>query len=886
MGCSPIKRKAKTNIIKDQEEEKNIKSSSLPLNSQKPIERHSLKKHICVDHWGKQQSSELLNAKLQPYNKTSKDYEQISKSLVSHFLFNSLSESQIISVIDQFKLFLYSAKTLIFEQGSPGDNFFIVAEGRVEVIINGNRKKILNKGEQFGEIALMHNTLRTASVKTIEQTYLWTLSRDSFKDALMTINSNKLKENKAFIDSVQIFEDLNKEQKDVLLSLVVSHEFHEGQKIVQEGDPGDLVYVIQKGIVCCYKDGKEIRKLSQGSIFGEQALLYNTLRTATVVALGKVVLLSLGRDDLQTAFGSYLQQIIYKNSQLISIEKSKYLNSLTKTQTEAIINKVKIFSYKSSETVIPKNSPKQDKLFIIVKGCIKSSNTLLNFYSIIGDEEIFKESQENWEEDWLAETDSDVGIIGKTELESAIGGQLKVVGLKNEVLNILKKIQILRSLPNGKLENLAAGLKITQFDQAQTIFKEGDEGENFYIIKQGQVEIFIKGASIRTITKNDYFGERSLILNEKRTATAISKSKTECWTLSKSFFLQLIDEGMRRQLFIRMQLQNDKVSLSSLKIVKLLGKGMFGNVFLVYNSETNVYYALKTVSRPKAIFYDICENLVLERKILLQVDHTFIIKLVKTFKDEDRVYFLMEYVQGIDLFDTLRELGLLNNESAKFYTSCLVLILEHLHELKIVYRDLKPENIMVDLAGYPKLIDFGTAKIIDDRTFTLVGTPHYMAPEIIKGTGYSFAADIWSMGIMLFEFICGCVPFGDEEEDPYKIYSKILEHHIKYPNYISSSRCKPVIEKMLEPNQSMRGKIENIKEHPWFYGISWESLISKSIKSPYLPKSENLNNQLQKVIRSDKRISSVISHYESQEEQLDVNKKIIKRLSGNWDEEF
>lgn len=889
MGCSPTKRKVKTSVTKKElieeiEENKQSQSSSLPICISN--QRNSFKKHFSVDFWAKQQSSELINAKLQMHNKTSKDYEHISKSLISHFLFNSMSESHIISVIDQFKLYLYSGKSIVCEQGSPGDNFFIVAAGRVEVIVNGIKKKIMSKGEQFGEIALLHNTLRTATIKTVEQTYLWALSRGSFKEALLTIHNNKLKENKHFIDNVSIFAGLNAEQKELLLSLIVTHEFHEGQKIVQEGDPGDLVYIIQKGQVSCSKDGKEIRKLSQGNIFGEQALLYNTSRTATVIAIGKVILLSLGREDLATAFGSQLQQIIYKNTQLIAIEKSKCLKFLNKSQIENFIHKVRIFTYKPGEKVIPKGSHKQDKIFIVVKGFIKSTHIVLNLYSTLGDEEIFKENQEKWEEDWVADADSDIGVISKVDMESAIGGKFEIVSAKNEVLSVLRKVQILRGLPNGKLENLADSLKISQFAVGEKIFEEGDEGEYFYIIKQGQVEIFRNGVSIRVITKNDYFGERSIIMNEKRTAAVIARTQTECWTLSKTVFLQLVDEGMRKQLLIRMQLQNDKINLSDLIVVKLLGKGMFGNVFLVHNSETNVYYALKTVNRARAIFYDICENLVLERKILLQVDHPLIIKLVKTFKDPFRLYFLMEYIQGIDLFDTLRELGLLNNESSKFYTACLVLIFEHLHEHGIIYRDLKPENIMIDLNGYPKLIDFGTAKILENRTFTLVGTPHYMAPEIINGSGYGFGADIWSMGIMLYEFICGCVPFGDDEEDPYKIYAKILEHNIKYPNYIISSKSKPIIEKMLEPNQSMRGKIDNIKENPWLYGTPWESLLTKSIKPPYLPKPENLNPQLQKVQRSNKRMCSVVRTYEDLEERLDQNKVIKKQPPLNWDEEF
>lgn len=126
---------------------------------------------------------------------------------------------------------------------------------------------------------------------------------------------------------------------------------------------------------------------------------------------------------------------------------------------------------------------------------------------------------------------------------------------------------------------------------------------------------------------------------------------------------------------------------------------------------------------------------------MMQVDHPMIIKLIKTFKDSKRVYFLLEYINGLDLFDVLREMNLLNNSQARFYTGALLIVLEHLREKGIAHRDLKPENIMVDKDGYIKLIDFGTAKIINGRTNTIVGTPHYMAPEIITGKGYDIAVD-------------------------------------------------------------------------------------------------------------------------------------------------
>ncbi len=168
------------------------------------------------------------------------------------------------------------------------------------------------------------------------------------------------------------------------------------------------------------------------------------------------------------------------------------------------------------------------------------------------------------------------------------------------------------------------------------------------------------------------------------------------------------------------------------------------------------------------------DNLDLEKSILLKIDHPFIVKLVKTLKDKNFVYFLMDYIKGKELFDVLRDINILTKFQVQFYSASIMLAVNYLHERKIVYRDIKPENIMVVTNGFIKLIDFGTAKSIKDRTDTIIGTPDYMAPEVIIGKGYSFQVDFWSIGVMMYEFMCGKTPFGEGLEEIMDIYLSII----------------------------------------------------------------------------------------------------------------
>jgi cGMP-dependent protein kinase len=151
----------------------------------------------------------------------------------------------------------------------------------------------------------------------------------------------------------------------------------------------------------------------------------------------------------------------------------------------------------------------------------------------------------------------------------------------------------------------------------------------------------------------------------------------------------------------------------------------------------------------------------------------------------------------------------------------------YLHDRNIIYRDLKPENIMIDHEGYPKLIDFGTAKSIDGRTYTMIGTPHYMAPEIILGKGYTYAVDYWSIGVILFELICGTLPFGNSSKDAYEIYEYILEGRYIFPHFIHKGfPSQKIIDTLLDKNPPLRLRSQHgdIRNADWFSSINWDDV--------------------------------------------------------------
>ena len=250
----------------------------------------------------------------------------------------------------------------------------------------------------------------------------------------------------------------------------------------------------------------------------------------------------------------------------------------------------------------------------------------------------------------------------------------------------------------------------------------------------------------------------------------------------------------------------------------------------------------------------------------------------------------MEYIRGKELFDVIRDIGLLTKELTQFYGGSLLLAIEYLHERKFIYRDLKPENVMVLYGnGYIKLIDFGTAKQISDRTSTIIGTPHYMAPEVILGGGYSFQVDIWSIAICMYEFMCGGVPFGESAEDPMEVYLAIINTKLQFPAFCKDKEFKQLMIHMLCKNPINRlTKINQIKNHVWFQNFNWEELMSLNMKPGYKVKenkSEKSNGNNEHLPYVDYAMNNYKEWEPSKEAKRKISEEKMKEFE-KWYEKF
>ncbi|KAJ3415698.1 protein kinase A catalytic subunit [Chytridiales sp. JEL 0842] len=277
--------------------------------------------------------------------------------------------------------------------------------------------------------------------------------------------------------------------------------------------------------------------------------------------------------------------------------------------------------------------------------------------------------------------------------------------------------------------------------------------------------------------------------------------------------------------------------LSDFQLLKTLGTGTFGRVYLARFRTSEQYYAMKMLKKSEVVRLKQVEHINSEKQILAQINFPFIVNLFCTFQDEKNVYMLLEYVVGGELFSHLRRAGRFSNDMTRFYASEIVLSIEYLHSMDIIYRDLKPENLLLDDKGHIKITDFGFAKKVEDRTWTLCGTPEYLAPEIIQSKGHGKPVDWWALGILIFEMLAGYPPFYDD--NPFGIYEKILGGKIVFPSHFDSA-AKDLIKKLLTADRSKRlgnlkGGADDVKKHKWFRGVDWNGLLNRSIQAPIVP---------------------------------------------------
>lgn len=324
--------------------------------------------------------------------------------------------------------------------------------------------------------------------------------------------------------------------------------------------------------------------------------------------------------------------------------------------------------------------------------------------------------------------------------------------------------------------------------------------------------------------------------------------------------------------------KNKPLSIDDFDLLKVIGKGSFGKVMQVRKKDTQKIYALKALRKSYIVSKSEVTHTLAERTVLARVDCPFIVPLKFSFQSPEKLYIVLAFINGGELFYHLQREGRFDLSRARFYTAELLCALETLHNLDVIYRDLKPENILLDYQGHIALCDFGLCKLNmkdNDKTDTFCGTPEYLAPELLLGQGYSKVVDWWTLGILLYEMLTGLPPYYDE--DVPKMYKKILQAPLRFPDGFDRD-AKDLLIGLLSRDPSRRlgrNGAQEIKDHPFFSQLSWRRLMMKGYIPPFKPPVSSAmdTSNFDQEFTKEQPIDSVVDEFLSES---------VQKQFGGW----
>ena len=769
-------------------------------------------------------------------NPEKEDYDMIYDIISKHFFLQTLTHQAKEEIIISMSLYKVSKGVTLYTQGTPGNFWYIVQSGELSVYMNDKQVGTLKNGQSFGERALMDGTLRSNTIIAETDCKLWALKRQVFRKIIEFIFTSNYEENIKFLDQVNL--PIESTLKSIMANNLIQEIYLKGQYICREGEFGSSLYIIKDGEVECMKGETVIRILKKGDNFGQKALLEGDVRSLDVRAKTDCKIYSISAEFFKNQYGENFRQILYFNFITISFNNSKIFKKINSKIIAKSFQYFQFRSLKNNELVYPKGQKITDKLCVVLEGNIvdkKINKVEAKRYEILYEKKLSENSEDTLKNNLVAEPDCILAEIDFAKFKETVGGDLNEAQTKSNQLASFEHVPMFRILSDDKIEYLQNNLQIESFANGKKIITQGEIGDKLFIIKKGRVDFFVNSRYIRSLNDGEEFGARSLILStEKRSATAIANGEVTCYTLTADIFKSILEPNLYEYFTNKIFLEDNTIELKDLDNVKELGSGNFGSVNLVRNKKNKFLYAIKALNLEQIKIENLEECVEVERDVLLKIDHPFIMKMVKYLKNESYIFFINEYIKGKELWDVIRDIGLLNKEQTQYYGASILLAIDYLHKQKIIYRDIKPENVMVSVKGYIKIIDFGTVKEIQDRTSTIIGTSHYMAPEITKGEGYSFQVDIWSIAICMYEFFCGKLPFGEDYDDPMDIYRAVSQEELTFPSFVKDEKFMQLMQKMLRKNPTNRlWKFKQIKEDPYFKDFDWNKLISLSYPPPY-----------------------------------------------------
>lgn len=651
-----------------------------------------------------------------------------------------------------------------------------------------------------------------------------------------------------------IFASLTKEERRLLIYAMKADTVPAGTVIIQQGEVGDYFYVVEDGNISFAVDGNHVGACARGASFGELALLYNCPRAATCIANTDCKLWKVEQRTFRYMLANNNKSQQKEISDLL--RKVQFLVDLDEELLLKIADALTTVSFQTGDRIINKGDV-GEVFYILKEGRVKVHDIGFGdsqyVDQVLGPGDFFGERALLTGDPRLANITAEVASVTLCLSRETFE---KILGPLQDLIDHAMKKRTLMGVPifaNSQFQpyemsRMADLVSEVTFLPGEVLAEEGQPArQNLYIIREGKITVANENGVISAFSPGDYFGDK-LIQAEPGAAsqqTITAEEKTICGVLTKSAIESVIGNIDRLGKAVAPVAPKLDKSIEFKDLVKfrILGVGTFGKVWLVSHKKSGVPYALKMLNKREIIGHHQVEGVIREKNIMTSIDHPFVVNLICTFQDDRHLYMLIELVQGGELFSVIHTETRdgIPNANSRFYASCILESLAHLHHRHITYRDLKPENILIDAMGYCVLVDLGFAKIVMDKTYTLCGTPEYLAPEIILSKGHDKGVDYWAFGVLIYEMLVGRSPFYSYGTDQVSLFKRIVQ--VKYsfpPGGVVNEVAQDLIQRLIVRRQSNRfGCLAradmDIRDHAWFGVIATEKLLKKQIPAPWVP---------------------------------------------------
>lgn len=658
-----------------------------------------------------------------------------------------------------------------------------------------------------------------------------------------------------------VFNTLDEEELETLVNAFENFECEEGQEIIKQGETGGHFYILRMGTVAFVVDGDEVGRAVYGNSFGELALLYNAPRAATCMAVdGKA---GLWRVD-QVTFRKLLAAHTIQNDNQTKdvLRKVPFLSDLDDEFIIRIADALNTVYYDAGDVIFERGS-EGDVFYVIREGKVeyehrKRGVKVLGPGDYFGEQAIVK--NEPRKADATAVKDTIVLALSREVFEKVLGPLSEVIARSND-RRLLRSVPIFANsdIENFEIELMGALIDEVKYPAEREILTEGDyvDAPALFLVRSGVLEAFTDDGDSRILKSGTYFGMDTLMPDEEHKfggKGGMKQSKETVEVLEDCVLGKLSLANIDSVILDLSRMNNNKggkggtdmldrsIDIFKLERHTLLGAGTFGQVWMASDKKTGNAYALKVQIKRELIDHHQAEGVCREFAVMSKIDHPFVIKLVNTCQDKQSVFMLLNLVQGGELFNVMHneERDCIPEKEVKFYSAGILEGLAYMHRRRILYRDLKPENVLIDDEGYTVIVDLGFAKIVNDKTYTLCGTPLYLAPEVILSRGHDKGADYWSLGCLMYEMITGQTPFYDHNIDQITLFKRIVHGRYRFPKSFSDE-AQDLISGMLANKSTQRlgclaSAERDIKEHPFMKDINFGKLGKRLLKAPWVPR--------------------------------------------------